>query len=172
MNDADKAELRKQYAFHLGEQERLRQVTVRADRDFRAAIQIVDGMRKLYPFLAESPNQAVSPEEAPPPHNIHVLKGIEALRHVMEPQVGVYFTAVEVHKAMMALGWVDGSENAAASIRTTINRAMKAGKVNKRVKDGRTMEYTWIGSHVPERWSPERSNQAEKVVGTASVTTF
>lgn len=87
--------------------------------------------------------------ESAPPNGVRtaemeVPKGLSALRLILRKfHRDEFLTSASIHKEMVDRGWTDDSDNAAAAVRASLNRAVKTGSVVKRQANGREMEYAW-----------------------------
>lgn len=147
LSEAELAEVRRQLAFHVDAAGTHEEAAKEEARLAAAHRKVAEGLRELYPAL-ESPRSEPTPEPKDFAKDKKVdkdaPKGREALAATIGQTPGQWFTAAAIHQMLVGRGWAEDSENGEAATRANINRAVKAGQMQKRAVDARTQEYAWL----------------------------
>jgi hypothetical protein len=105
--------------------------------------------KPVAPAETPAPTDTSTPElvpvpEATPAHNDFIPRGKQAVVMVMSEQPGRWFSAQDVLRAMDQRGWTPRSETpdqALRAVRTALLRAWRAGQIENKPVDGRTLNY-------------------------------
>jgi hypothetical protein len=155
------------FEFHLRERDRLQEVIQEARREIFAHTQIIEGMARLDAEImreyrkvigkgtASADRSSKVPSEnqdrtSAPSRTENRPNGIEALKEVLSPHQGQFFSAPEIHELLTQDGLINPGPSSLRVLRNTLSRAVKAGSVDSRQgQDGIT--YAWkptIGTEV------------------------